>query len=90
MEKTLGQKRIGEFNPSGDEVVANIKQKATELIDYINDNIVGLKPLPNVIKEAGEKFTGAMDASAERYKSLAFTDIESAAMWAVKAHMHKI
>lgn len=44
MSKTLGQIRIGEFNPSGDEVVANIKQKAIELIDYINDNVKGDYP----------------------------------------------
>ena len=79
MEKTLGQQRIGEFNPTGDEVVNGIKQRATELIDYIASNVVGIKPIE------GSK---AVDMSAERLKSLAFTDIESAAMWAVKAYMH--
>lgn len=81
MSKTLGQTRIGDFNPSGDEVVANIKQKAIELIDYIAENVTGIKPIPD---------SHLVDTSAERYKSLAFTDIESAAMWAVKAHMHKL
>ena len=80
MEKTLGQKRIGEFNPKGDEVVNGIKQRATELIDYIASNVVGIKPI--------EGSKGKVDMSAERLKSLAFTDIESAAMWAVKAYMH--
>lgn len=81
MSKTLGQTRIGDFNPSGDEVVANIKQKAIELIDYIAENVTGVKPIPD---------SYLVDTSADRYKSLAFTDIESAAMWAVKAHMHKL
>lgn len=35
--QTLGEYRVGvEFNPSGDENVAHIKQKAADLIDYVN------------------------------------------------------
>jgi hypothetical protein len=86
MEKTLGQKRIGEFNPKGDEVVNGIKQRVTELIDYINDNIVDESPL--VVENGIVVSAPYPNIDVKRLKSLAFTDIESAAMWAVKARMH--
>lgn len=36
--KTLGEKRVGvEFNPSQNEKVDQIKQKAAELINLVND-----------------------------------------------------
>lgn len=38
--KTLGENRVRTtFNPSDDSVVQNIKDKAAELINYVNDNI---------------------------------------------------
>lgn len=82
MEKTLGQKRIGNFNPGAETVVDTIKQKASELIDYINENVAMAGAVPEGYNEK------ELVASIGRLKSLALTDIESAAMWAVKAHMH--
>ena len=54
---------IPEFNPSGSDVVAGIKQRTEELLTYIQDNV------PN-----------------NREKSIALTNYEQAAMWAVKAN----
>lgn len=82
MQKTLGQKRIGNFNSQSDSVVDTIKTKASELIDYINDNVGMAGPV------TGELQPLETLNSIGRLKSLALTDIESASMWAVKAHMH--
>ena len=79
--KTLGQKRIGNFNPESESIVDVIKTKAAELIDYNNDN-VGNSGYTN-----GDDATEILQAIG-RLKSLAYTDIETATMWAVKAHMH--
>mgnify|MGYP006954724196 CR=1 FL=1 len=69
---TKGEFRVGiDFNPSGDDMVGQIKRKAADLIDLIEsipsdrDSMVG--------NERG------------RLKALAQTDIETAAMHAVKA-----
>lgn len=82
MSKTLGQKRIGNFNPESESVVDIIKQKAAELIDYINENVGVAGAVPE------DYDPSELQAAIGRLKSLALTDIESAAMWAVKAHMH--
>ncbi|HEY7823995.1 MAG TPA: hypothetical protein VIG24_14235 [Acidimicrobiia bacterium] len=69
---TEGEYRVGiNFNPSADDAVGRIKSMAAALIDFIE----GL-PTP----EPGEH---AMEV--RRLKSLAQTEVESAAMWAVKA-----
>jgi hypothetical protein len=51
------------FNPSGSEVVAEIKRRTEELMRYIEEAV------PN-----------------NRARSIALTNYEQAAMWAVKAN----
>lgn len=51
------------FNPSNNEVVAEIKRRTEELFDYIRANV------PD-----------------NRCRSIAITNYEQAAMWAVKAN----
>lgn len=58
METTLQ-----EFNPSGSEVVAEIKKRTDELMAYLRANV------PD-----------------NRCRSIAITNYEQAAMWAVKAN----
>jgi hypothetical protein len=75
MSKTLGQKRIGDFNPSGEGVIDGIKQRAIELFDYINDNVTAdLNP-----DEASEILS---------LKTLALRLVEDAAMKGVKSYIH--
>lgn len=70
---TKGEYRVGiNFNPSGDDLVGQIKRQSADLIDLIDSIIV----------------PGAPDAYAgevARLKALALTHVEDAAMWAVKA-----
>jgi len=67
---TKGEYRVGiNFNPSNDDMVGKIKRAAANLIDLIDD-----------IEEHPARFS-----EIKRLKALAQTDIESAAMWAVKA-----
>lgn len=51
------------FNPSNNEVVAGIKQRTEELMEYIRAN-----------------------APDNRCRSIALTNYEQAAMWAVKSN----
>ena len=70
--QTKGQYRVGStFNPPGDDTVASIKAKAAELIDLI-DTIHSDR-------------TSDRGNEVGRLKAIAQTEIESAAMWAVKA-----
>ena len=71
-EMTKGEKRVGlTFNPSGDDTVALIKSQAAALID--------------LIEEIPSDRDSALGNEKGRLKALAQTEIESAAMWAVKA-----
>lgn len=54
---------IPSFNPSGSEVVAEVKARTEALLDFIRDNV-----------------------PANRERSIAITNYEQAAMWAVKAN----
>ena len=54
---------IPSFNPSGSDVVAGVKQRTEELMEYIRENV-----------------------PANRERSIAITNYEQAAMWAVKAN----
>lgn len=54
---------IPSFNPSGSEVVAEVKARTEALLDYLRDHV------PN-----------------NRERSIAITNFEQAAMWAVKAN----
>lgn len=68
---SFGEKRIRtEFNPSNDSVVQHIKERAAELLNYINDSVVNCS---------------VDQAELGRLKALAFTHLETAAMFAVKA-----
>ena len=75
MKKTLGEQRVRtDFNPSEGSVgtiVDVIKQKSAELI-----NLCGNITIDDTKKDVGE---------FKRLVSLAQTNIEQAAMWAVKA-----
>lgn len=69
---TKGEYRVGiGFNPSADDMVARIKSAAAGLIDLIES-------LPSDRESEVGNERG-------RLKALAQTEIESAAMWAVKA-----
>ena len=71
---TKGEYRVGiTFNPSNDDMVGKIKRAAADLIDLI---------------ESIEEHPAQLDmrfSEIKRLKALAQTEIESAAMWAVKA-----
>lgn len=74
---TKGEYRVGiTFNPSNDDKVGKIKRLAADLIDMIDD-----LPLPNVMGHNSAVHSGEIG----RLKSLAQTNVEDAAMWAVKA-----
>ena len=75
MSQTLGQKRVkAEFNPSKDGHVDVVKNKCAELIDILEEMRVNIQD--------GQSGTG----EKQRLISLAQTEIENAAMWAVKAN----
>lgn len=54
---------LPQFNPSNSDVVAGIKSRTEELMQFLRDNV------PD-----------------NRHRSLALTNYEQAAMWAVKAN----
>jgi len=78
---TKGEYRVGiTFNPSGDGMVGQIKAKAADLIDLIETI-----PVPDV-----NSLESAMHSNeVARLRALAQTDIETAAMHAVKAATKK-
>lgn len=70
---TKGEYRVGiNFNPSNDDLVARVKRAAADLIDQIEQ-------IP------GGEVRDLRGNEVGRLKALAQTEIESAAMWAVKA-----
>lgn len=72
-----GAFRVGTgFNPSGDGMVERIKRAAADLIDLIE----AIEP-----PASADGAPGMIDGEVRRLKALAQTDVESAAMWAVKA-----
>lgn len=60
---TVKSPTLAGFNPSGSEVVAEIKRRTDELIAYIDEH-----------------------CPSNRHRSIAVTNYEQAAMWAVKAN----
>ncbi len=69
---TKGEYRVGiNFNPSADDMVGKIKRAAADLID--------------LIETISSDRDSAVGNERGRLKALAQTEIESAAMWAVKA-----
>lgn len=80
MAETRGEYRVGiGFNPSGDDMVGKIKRAAADLIDLI-DSVEMYEPRLDDADIAWWR-TGEI----RRLKALAMTEVESAAMWAVKA-----
>lgn len=74
-ELSLGERRVRTtFNPTDDSIVQHLKERAAEYINYIDQNVNA--PVGMDSSKLGEFV---------RLKSLAMTDIENAAMWAVKA-----
>lgn len=74
---TKGEFRVGiDFNPSGDDLVGQIKRKAADLIDLIET----IGPKAGVDANVGQ-----LDGEVARLKAVAQTAAEDAAMWAVKA-----
>lgn len=70
---TKGEYRVGiDFNPSASDMVGQIKRKAADLID--------------LIQEIREDHDGhAINPEIGRLKEMAQATIEAGAMWAVKA-----
>ncbi len=78
---TKGEYKVGiDFNPSQDDVVGRIKRLAADFIDLVDDNNNMVQLLSFETKE--DKIRAVEVA---RLTAIALTDIESAAMWAVKA-----
>ena len=68
---TKGEYRVGiNFNPANDDMVNKIKRTAADLIDLIE----------SVLAQTADSVP-----ETQRLKALAQTEVESAAMWAVKA-----
>ncbi len=63
MPKDNEPSTLQDFNPSGSDVVAEIKRRTDELMEYLRENV------PD-----------------NRCRSIAITNYEQAAMWAVKAN----
>jgi len=80
MSMTKGGYRVGiSFNPSGDDMVGQIKRAAADLIDLIDS-------VPTrVTDQHGSEADDVRAAERARLKALAQTNIEDAAMWGVKA-----
>lgn len=73
-ELTIGEKRVRtEFNPSGVGNVNAIKQKTAEIINILEEF------------KKDERNNDFMDSELIRIISIAQTNYEDAAMWAVKA-----
>jgi hypothetical protein len=72
--KTLGEKRVRvEFNPSKGEIIQDIKQATATLIDLLE----GFR--------LSEPADSTPNPELQRLISIAQTEYENAAMWAVKA-----
>jgi hypothetical protein len=73
---TKGEYRVFQsFNPSAEDMVSKIKRAAADFIDLIEE--IGMENVaPGALVENEE---------VRRLKALAQTDVESSAMWAVKA-----
>ena len=77
--QTLGEYRVGKsFNPSNNELVDQIKSKAAELIDLIQlTRISGEVSIHDVL--------APLAVEKDRLANIAQDQVESAAMFAVKA-----
>ena len=76
--QTKGQYLVGvDHNPSNKDIVNQIKQKAAELIDLIEDGAA-----MRAISTSGQ---AEQQAQVHRCKALAVTQVEDSVHWAVKA-----
>ncbi len=81
---TRGEYRVGiTFNPSNDDMVGKIKRAAADLIDLIDSIEIPVHHDPD--GPAAEFHLSSQFGEIKRLKLLAQTEVESAAMWAVKA-----
>lgn len=72
--QTLGEKRVRvTFNPDKGEVINDIKQEIAKLIDLLEN------------QRLAEPKDAVPNTERQRLISIAQTELESAAMWAVKA-----
>jgi hypothetical protein len=79
---TKGEYRVGiNFNPSADDMVSKIKRAAADLIDLIDSIELHEPETDDAAFNSAWKRTGEI----RRLRALAQTEVESAAMWAVKA-----
>lgn len=77
---TKGEYKVGiDFNPSNEDVVGRIKRLAADFIDFVASIEV---KMPTADTDTA-MWTQVQEKG--RLKALAMTEIESAAMWAVKA-----
>lgn len=84
MSETLGKRRVNaEFNPAKNAIVDQIKNKTAELIDLVEK--LRYEILPDN-SGTGAQMEVKRGPETNRLVSLAQTDFESAAMWAVKAN----
>ena len=82
-EKTIGELRVrADFNPSQNDAVSQLKQKTAELI-----NLLQAIRNDEASKTYGDSEAHLKELSGEKLRliSLAQTEYENAAMWAVKA-----
>ena len=81
---TKGEYKVGiDFNPSQDDVVGRIKRLAADFIDLV-ESIKELNSEKDLTDETIDALFTQMNEK-RRLKALAMTEIEAAAMWAVKA-----
>lgn len=79
---TRGEYKVGvNFNPSGQSLVDEIKQRAAQLIDLIEL----IPPCPEEYMDEVTDGNTAMIQQRMRCAAIAQTKIEEGAMWAVKA-----
>jgi len=82
MAKTKGEYRVdASFNPSANGLVDQIKRHAAHLIDLIES----IPVQTHSDHVGGEVYLSPQAQEIARCKALAQTEIEAAAMWAVKA-----
>jgi hypothetical protein len=80
---TKGEYLVGiNFNPSNDDMVSQIKRRSADLIDLIESISVASPPSEGRYEDVSRI---NQHHEVARLKALARTDVENAAMWAVKA-----
>lgn len=74
-ELTFGQRAVGlNFNPSGNDAVANCKQKFAELIDQMHEFRIKEGATQGQIRHASTAITMLEDAQMRAVKALTWKD----------------